>query len=97
MFCVVDSKAENEPNVANPPFLKKKKQNLKFVRFFGVSWIQQIVITKLTNNNNCNNSSYKQCEGKNLMKLTFSKWGHPWQGIWHTKKTKIPYFHKTHY
>jgi hypothetical protein len=34
-FCVVDSKAGNEPNVANPPFLKRKKQNLKFVRFFG--------------------------------------------------------------
>ncbi len=24
MFCVVDSKAEAEPNVANPPFLEKK-------------------------------------------------------------------------
>jgi hypothetical protein len=35
MFCVVDYRVGNEPNVANPPFPKKKKLNLKFVGFFG--------------------------------------------------------------
>ncbi len=80
MFFVIDSRARVEPNVANPPFPKKKKRNLKFANYLGVPWIQQIlVIMKLTSNNNCS----KQCEGKNLMKLTFNIWGHPWQDLCH--------------
>jgi hypothetical protein len=35
MFCVVDSRVGDEPNVANTPFPERKKQNLKFVGFFG--------------------------------------------------------------
>jgi hypothetical protein len=34
MFCVVDFRAGAKPNVANPPFLKKKKRNLKIFKFF---------------------------------------------------------------
>jgi hypothetical protein len=35
MFCVVDSRVGDEPNVANPPFPKRNKHKLKFVGFFG--------------------------------------------------------------
>jgi len=68
---------------------QKKRPNLKFANYLGVPWIQQILVTmKLTSNNNCSNSFYKQCEGKNLMKLTFNIWGHPWQDLCHEGRTK---------
>jgi hypothetical protein len=36
MFFVIDSRARVEPNVANTPFPKKKRQNLKFANYLGV-------------------------------------------------------------
>jgi hypothetical protein len=35
MFGVVDSRVGDDPNMANPPFLEKKKRNLKLFGFFG--------------------------------------------------------------
>ncbi len=87
MFCVVDSRVGDEPNVANPPFPKRNKHKLKFVGFFGGAM----------DPTNCNRSDGfgKQCEGKNFMKLTFNIWGHLWKNIWHTKRIeKSPIFTK---